>query len=111
MALTGSLFGSVCYADLPSATDAFFASQSTFTYQSGSHIFQVSYQSISGVWSVVTTEISSVPNVVVSTVQALQPSLSSCDPLSGWNDGLLFGSLLLVAVVSATVYGIISRAL
>lgn len=111
MALTGSLFGTVCYADLPSATNAFFASQSPFTYQNGASVYQVTYQNISGVWDVVTTNISAVPNLVVSTVQALQPSLASCDPLVGWTDGLTFGSLLLAAVVSATVFGIISRAL
>ena len=100
---SGVAFGRVCYSSLQAAYDAYFQSAAPTFLSSGDVL---SFQSASGVWSRVQTSASG----VVSSTLAPLPNLSICDPMQGFNDGILFGSLLLGVVISGVVFGAISKA-
>lgn len=100
----GAAYQNKCYADTASAVDAFFLS-AVPTFKSNGN--SVSFQNVAGVWNLVET---SAASGVVATSLAPAPSLPSCDVQAGFNDGLTFGALFVGLVVSAIIFGILSKA-
>lgn len=99
----GAAFGQVCYSSLPLAEDAYFQAVAPVVLPSG---VTVSYQTFAGVWMRVEVK----ANGVVSATVAPLPTLAPCDSMMGFNDGLFLSSAFIVALVSASIYGIISKA-
>lgn len=104
MALTGSLTGKSCYATAASASDVYFSNIAPVVLSTGN---TVNYQKTGTVWYRVEVKNT---GVLASSSVAPVPSFATCDPLSGWSDGLIFGGLLLAAIVAAVAAGIVSKA-
>jgi hypothetical protein len=101
--MAGAAFGNTCYPALNLATDAYFQSIAPAVLASG---VTVSYENIAGVWNRVETKANGNQTISVAPL----PSLAACDPMAGFNDGLTVASLMVLALVSASLYGIVARA-
>lgn len=101
--MIGAIYGNTCYPSLTLAQDAYFQSIAPIVLPSGSTI---SYQQILNVWNRVEVK----QNGTISNTVAALPALSTCDTMQGFNDGMTVGAALVVALVSAAIYGIVARA-
>lgn len=99
----GAAFGNTCYPDLASAQDAYFQAVAPVFLPSGN---AVSYQLVTGVWNRVETP----PSGSATLTSAALPSLASCDSMQGFNDGISLSVAMTLAIISASLYGIISKA-
>ena len=103
MALTGSIYGSTCFASSALANDAYYSAILPVTLADGS---LVSYQKPWGYWDKVVTS----PAGVTSYTSMPALSFPACDPVLGFTDGLLFSSILVGLIFVAVSFGIVSRA-
>lgn len=110
MALTGSLHSNTCYLSASDARDAYFSSLNPFV-TAGVPGYFTDFALVAGVWKMRTYEIDGAGNkLFLYSTQAVYPAFPVCDPLTGFNDGLYVGGMLLLAVISAVIFGIISKA-
>lgn len=100
----GAAFGNRCFPDMATAQDAYFQSAAPVFLPSG---HTVSFQNQTGIWNRVETDST---GAVFSIASAPVPGLSACDSMQGFNDGLALSALLVVSLVTAAIFGIVSRA-
>lgn len=99
----GAAFGNVCYASSAEAQGAYFQSAAPAFLPSGNSL---SYQKIDTTWMRVETPSSGTP----TTITAALPLLPGCDPMQGFNDGISLAVAMTLAIVTASLFGIVSRA-
>lgn len=112
MALTGFMHDLTCYADVSTALRAHFSELMPVTLSTGELITFEYYPSLLA-WERVSTTYKITGGVTSPTVTfstASLPTLTSCDPVAGFNDGILFSMLLVALVFGASMWGILARA-
>lgn len=112
MALTGSLHNQICYATSLDAANTYFASiPVSINVLSDGTVAKAGYFFIAGQWKFKSSVFASngAETVLFSTVQNTD-FFPACDPLESFNDGVIIGGGLLLAVLTAVIYGIISKA-
>lgn len=95
--------GNVCYATYNEAASAYFQTIAPSIQPNGSLI---SYQNQGGIWIRLVTDSAGVSSGTWATL----PTFDTCDTLQGFNDGLILAAALSVAVILASVWGIVKRA-
>lgn len=113
MALTGFLNSNVCYSTAAAASDAYFSSLPPVSGFDPATLTTTttSYYPLLGVWHQKQESIDAAGLIVLNfDVIATPPIFQACDPMIGYTDGLQFSGLLIVVVIAASLWGIISRA-